>query len=796
MKKLAFLICSFGLLHACFCQQRIRTQLSGTVTDVATGKPLAAASIMLVEPRIGTISDSSGNYNLINVPLGHTLIEVSHAGYRNVVEHVDVVSGNNAKNFNLIHSVVENEAVTVTAVGAATSIRKAPVSVTRITKSELLSIPATNIIDAISRQPGVNQISTGPAVSKPIIRGLGYNRLVVINDGVRQEGQQWGDEHGIEIDENSVSRVEIVKGPASLIYGSDALAGVVNIITTSPVPVNSVRGSLLSSYGTNNKQRSFYGNLGGNRNGFNWNAWGDYKAAADYSNKYDGKVWNSKFNERNFGGHAGFNGAWGFSHFIVSNFNQRLGMIEGERDEEGRFIKPIAGGGEALPSKADFNSVDPSIPYQHVRHFKIISDNSFRAGTGRLSLNIGWQRNQRQEFGNADDPGEKSLYFDLKTINYNAAYHFNDPKGWNTSIGFNGMRQTNENKGVEVLIPEYGLFDLGGFIYTQKTVGKTTVSGGARYDKRFLESEEFSEGGDLKFGVIDKSFSNVSASAGLSFEASKDVLFKMNLARGFRAPTIAELASNGTHEGTNRYEYGNENLKSETSLQGDIGFEINSNHLLFTASAFYNSINDFIFYSKLSSADGQDSLVEVDGDLIPAFNFNQRTARLYGFEMLLDLHPHPLDWLHWENTFSYVRAKFKEPVEGVENVPFIPAARWISELRAQFLPQGKSIRNLSASVELDRVFRQNNPFTAYDTETATPGYTLVNAGITANIMKADRTLFTLFLLGHNLADVAYQSHLSRLKYTAENAVTGRQGVFNMGRNFSFKLLIPLSFNGK
>jgi iron complex outermembrane receptor protein len=164
--------------------------------------------------------------------------------------------------------------------------------------------------------------------------------------------------------------------------------------------------------------------------------------------------------------------------------------------------------------------------------------------------------------------------------------------------------------------------------------------------------------------------------------------------------------------------------------------------------------------------------------------------------MLLDLHPHPLDWLHWENTFSYVRAKFKEPVEGVENVPFIPAARWISELRAQFLPQGKSIRNLSASVELDRVFRQNNPFTAYDTETATPGYTLVNAGITANIMKADRTLFTLFLLGHNLADVAYQSHLSRLKYTAENAVTGRQGVFNMGRNFSFKLLIPLSFNGK
>ena len=162
----------------------------------------------------------------------------------------------------------------------------APIPITRVNKTELLSTASSNIIDALSRQPGVSQLSTGPAVSKPVIRGLGYNRLVVINDGIRQEGQQWGDEHGIEIDENSVSHVEIVKGPASLIYGSDAMAGVINIITTSSIPNNTVRGSILSAYGTNNRQRSLFGNMGGNSNGFNWNAWADYKAAADYRNKF------------------------------------------------------------------------------------------------------------------------------------------------------------------------------------------------------------------------------------------------------------------------------------------------------------------------------------------------------------------------------------------------------------------------------------------------------------------------------------------------------------------------------
>ena len=792
MKKLFLFTIAMSALLFCWGQEKNRTQLSGKVTDSKTGEPLAGANIILSDSRTGTTTDSAGHYWLKNIPLGHTIIEVSYSGYKTLMEHLDL-SGNDRHDFGLSPSIIINEGITVTAVGAATSIRKAPIPISKVSKAELLSTASTNIIDALTRQPGISQVTTGPAISKPVIRGLGYNRLVVVNDGIRQEGQQWGDEHGIEIDENSVNRVEIVKGPASLIYGSDAMAGVINILTTAPVPANSISGNILSSYGTNNQERSLYGSLGGNRNGFNWNLWGDYKAAADYKNKYDGRVFNSKYQGHNFGGYAGYNGSWGFTHFIVSSFNQKLGVVEGERDDNGNFLKPLPGGMETTPTEKDFNSIQPQVPYQDIQHLKLISDNSFKAGNGKITLNLGWQRNQRKEFGNANDPAEKSLYFDLKTFNYNAVYHLDDRNGWNVSTGVTGMVQNNQNKGVEALIPEYNLFDVGAFVYSQKTIGKSTVSGGVRYDNRSLRGKQFSENGEVKFGAFEKNYSNFSGSAGVSYAATENLLVKLNLARGFRAPSVPELASNGAHEGANRYEYGNRNLKSETSWQGDIGLEFNSDHVLFTANAFYNSINNFIFYSKLASANGGDSLINVDGSMIPAFQFGQQDANLYGGEVLVDIHPHPLDWLHWENSLSYVRGKFVTAIEGVKNIPLIPATKWTSELRGEFLKDGKKAKNLSVHFEVEHNFAQKNPFTAFGTETATSGYTLLNASISADVVRRNKTVLSLYLLGNNLTDVAYQTHLSRLKYAAVNEVTGRQGVFNMGRNFMIRINIPFSF---
>ena len=790
MKSICFLILCVYLSLGTEAQRQ-RTKLSGKITDARTGEALAGASILLSDSRTGTITDSTGHYVFNNIPVGHTIMEISHTGYRTIVEHIDI-STNDVHDFVLESSFLKNEGVTITAVANATSIRKAPIPISRLNRMELMATTSTNIIDALSRQPGISQLSTGPAISKPIIRGLGYNRLVVINDGIRQEGQQWGDEHGIEIDEQSVNRVEIVKGPASLIYGSDAMAGVINIITTVPPPVNTIRGSVLSGYQTNNRQRTLFANVGGHKNGFNWNGWGALKAASDYKNRYDGYVFNSKFNEKNFGGYAGYNGTWGFTHLILSSFNQEAGMIEGERDALGRFVKPVAGGTVVMADDDDFKSIEPQIPYQHIQHLKLVLDNSFRLKKGRLTLNTGWQRNQRKEYGDPGEPGKADLYFDLQSINYNTAYHFDHRSGWNTSVGINGMFQQNTNKGEEVLIPEYSIFDIGSFVYTSKSVGKTTFSGGLRFDNRALRSDSYTENGEQKFIAFNKNFSNISASAGVSIAATELSVWKFNLARGFRAPSIPELASNGAHEGTNRYEYGDNRLHSEKSLQADLGWEANSDHISAAASLFFNSINNFIFYTKLAGVNSADSLVEVDGEFIPAFRFGQQDASLYGIEFMVDLHPHPFDWLHWQNTFSFVRGKFADPIEGINNLPLIPAPRWINELRAELLPSGKLIKNLVLHFEADHFFRQSKPFSAFETETATPAYTLFNAGISMAFQRRKRDLFHLYLNAINIGDVAYQNHLSRLKYAGENQASGRRGVYNSGRNFSIKLNIPFS----
>jgi iron complex outermembrane receptor protein len=289
------------------------------------------------------------------------------------------------------------------------------------------------------------------------------------------------------------------------------------------------------------------------------------------------------------------------------------------------------------PTDDDFNSTDPQVPYQHIRHFKAALDNNIKFGKNHLLINVGYQQNRREEFGNIDDINERSLYFDLKTITYTAQFHFKEMNGWNTSAGLNGMQQQNTNKGVEQLIPDYDLFDIGTYLYTKKTIKKITLSGGVRYDTRNLKAKNLLEGTIVKGPAFNKTFENFSGSIGMAAELTSQLGFKFNLAKGFRAPGISELASNGAHEGTVRYEYGDANLKSENSIQSDAGFDFNSEHVSLGIAGYYNSFSNFIFYRKLQAAGGGDSTVNVNGSQLDAFKFDQRKATLQGLEATIDI---------------------------------------------------------------------------------------------------------------------------------------------------------------
>ena len=740
----------------------------------------------------GAVSDNKGMYQL-TLAAGNYLVEVSYIGYAIITKTIQVNS-NSEINFALNHSALESANVTVTSFLRATSSRKTPTPINIIRKEDLLRGAGTNLIDALSNTPGVTQLTTGPAISKPIIRGLGYNRVMVLNDGVKQEGQQWGDEHGIEIDEYNVSRIEVLKVPASIIYGSEALSGVINIVSNVPVAEGAIRGNIFSNYQSNNNLQGYHFDIAGNRIGLIWGVNASSKKAGDYQNKYDGYVFNSKFNERNVGGYVGYNGEKGFSHLLFSSFDLKAGLVEGNRDSLGNFIKALPGGNETEVTNADFKSITPLIPYQHIRHFKMATDNSYTLGKNSLSFNIGFQQNRREEFGNLDHPEERSLFFDMKTITYASQFHFREKNGWKHSIGTNGMDQTNTNLGVEQLIPDYHLFDIGFFLFTQKEIKKYNFSGGVRFDNRNIDVKNLMEGSIIKGDAFNKQYANFSGSVGLTYAANKLVNLKFNIARAFRAPSIPELASKGAHEGTIRYEYGNRNLNSEISTQFDAAVTVNKEHFSFNLAGYYNHFSNFIYYRKLQNISGTDSLVEVNGSYLTAFTFDQQAANMYGMEITLDIHPHPLDWLHIENSFSYVRGEFATAMEGSKNLPFIPAPKLLTEFRADFKKLNKSFKNFYAKYEIENTFSQNNAFTAYNTETASKGYVLMNIGLGAEIHnQKNKQIIGVYLSALNIGDVAYQSHLSRLKYAAVNEVTGRQGVFNLGRNFGVKINVPLSF---
>lgn len=779
------------------------TSLSGKITLQKNGEALIGASIYFPDLKIGGMTDTAGYYQINNLPKATLLIEITYAGYQQIVQQIDL-EATSTQNFVMKDEVTELGEVVITGLSKAAQRNRTPSPISVITPIQLKQSTATNIIDALATQPGISQITTGSSISKPVIRGLGYNRVVVVNDGIRQEGQQWGDEHGIEIDQYSVNRVEVLKGPASLAYGSDAMAGVINMLPAPTLPEGTIKGNALANHQTNNGLIGGSLNLGGNQKGFVWDMRYSQKAAHAYQNKYDGYVFNSGFKENNLGGMLGVNKSWGYSHLNFSLYNLTPGIIEGERDPlTGQFVKPIAindtMADEVIASNSDFKSYKPFVLYQKIYHYKVVSSNNFYLDKGSLKATLGWQQNKRQEYKEVLDPNEYGLYFYMNTINYDVRYNFTTENNIDLTIGSNGMYQNSQNKGSEFLIPDYDLFDFGLYAIAKKSWDKWTLSGGLRYDLRNEHGKDlWLDTNDVRTNVPDASseqlftafhskFQGISGSIGATYQINDILYTKLNLSKGFRAPNIAEISANGVHEGTSQYLIGSPNLKTENSYQVDYAFGVNSEHITLETDLFYNHISNYTFLEKMKNPDGTDLLIEGN----QTFKYTQGNADLYGGEITLDIHPHPLDWLHFENSFSYVQSVQANQPDSMRYLPFAPAPKLHSVLRANAKNLGKFLANSYLKIGVDNYFNQNHFYEAFGTETVTAGYTLLNAGIGADIVTKNKTLFSISISANNLTNVAYQSHLSRLKYLAENNATGRTGVYNMGRNISFKLIVPI-----
>ena len=677
----------------------------------------------------------------------------------------------------ITESDVKLSEVVVTGLTGSQKLKQSPSPVSVISPRQLEAQPSTNIIDAIAHQPGISQVTTGSGISKPVIRGLGYNRVVVVNDGIRQEGQQWGDEHGIEVDPNSVHSVEILKGPASLMYGSDAMAGVIIFHPSPALPMGDMKANVSTGYQTNNGLFDYSLNFAGNKGGFVWDSRYSGKMAHAYQNKYDGYVFGSSFREQAFSQLLGYNYRLGHTHLTLDYYHLTPGIVEGERDEKtGELV---------MPDGYNLKGYGKPMPYQQIHHYKAVLDNSWFLGDGNLKFLLGYQQNRRQEFEEEEHPDECGLDFLLHTVNYDLHYLSPEMNGWKFSAGVNGMWQQSINKGTEYLVPAYRLFDYGIFATMSKEIGKLNISGGLRFDQRHLHSDDLEEEGELRFQEFKRNFNALTGSIGLTYELNRNLNLKFNVSRGFRAPNISELGSNGVHEGTLRYEMGNKDLKPEHSWQVDLGLDYSSPIISAQLALFANRIDNYIFIQKLADEKGNEILI----DDTPAYQFAASDARLLGGEARVDVHPLPR--LHIGNSFSYVNAvQLHQPSES-KYLTFTPAPRWSGDVKYEFVCGGRTFDNLFLKFAVDCNLRQNHFYAANNTETATPSYTLLNLYAGTDIKSHGKRILSVYLSGENLTNRAYQSHLSRLKYLDKNEVTGRTGVYNMGRNFSVKVVVPI-----
>ncbi len=715
-----------------------QNSISGTVSNTAN-QPLKGVSIYIPELHKGTITNENGKYLFNNLPNGSITLTFVSIGFATLQKTILLSQKENQVDVSLEEAVFQMDEVIV-----STAFNKLQSqNVMKVEHASMKSLQqkgTATLIEGLATIPGVSQVSTGTSIGKPVIRGLSGNRVLVYSQGVRLENQQFGDEHGLGLNDAGVESVEVIKGPASLLYGSDALGGVLYF--------NPEKFAEAHTFKTNFSQKFFSNTLGSNSTlglkasteSWKFLARGSYNTHSDYTVPDGNRVANTRYNESDFKTAVGYNGSK-ISSVLRYNFNKLdLGIPENGIAEQ------TTSKNTAFPRQGVFNNL---LSWNTILFFQ----------NSKLDFDLGYINNDRSEFTESNTP---SLHMKLATFNYDAKYHFPKIGKLESIIGVQGMHQTNRNSGIEYLIPDADTNDVGVFGTVNYDWKSSIIQAGLRFDSRNITSESQGiVGSEGSFRALTQSFHSVNASLGYKTNLGENMTFRLNLASGFRAPNLAELTSNGIHEGTNRYEIGNAALKTEQNVQTDLNLEYNTSHFEFFANGFYNHINHYIYAAP--------SGVILDGNAV--FHYIQNNAMLYGGEIGLHFHPHPLDWLHFESNFETVTGK----KQNQEYLPLIPANSWNNTLRTEFTVS-KWFTDGFATTSLNRTFRQSN---VSGFETSSNGYTLFNIGFGGKI-TVGKTIFDLTINGNNLLNEKYIAHLSRLK---------TDGVPNIGRN----LVLGLNF---
>lgn len=754
------------------------------ITESGAGLP---AYIQIHELGKGAMADFEGNFRISGLRPGNYHFHFTHLGYKSETKTVNLENEDASLIIEMVESAITLQSLTI----EANPFKNGPIEQSQtidvVDRDYIEKNNTGSFANALEKLPGISTINTGVGISKPVIRGMSFNRIMVNDRGIKQEGQQWGADHGLEIDPFDVDRVEVVKGPASLIYGSDGMSGVINISPGALPEPGNIIGNVISSYRTNNNMFGNTAMVEGNENDFifkgrlTFQDFQDYQLPTDqftYASfvlpVYENRLKNTAGKERHFSLMSGIRKDWGKSTLTVSQFNQEAGIFTGAVGIPNSYN---------LQHNGEFGNIE--FPSQDNRHLKVISNTTVQMNKDWLEVDLGYQKNRRLEkslphtHGVGPTPeGNLALALHLNTYTANLRFNKQINDTHQSIVGFQTSFMENQFGGFEFLLPAFKSWNAGLFYFHQfHWQENLIVNAGLRTDGTIHLIEEhlqpvydrLNPTGELdqRNPDINRNFVNLSGSTGLSWIIDNSHNVKINMGSSFRVPTAIELSTNGIHHGNFRHEIGNAQLESERSYQMDLNYTYAKQNFLLGISPFFSYYDGYIYLAptgRFSSLPGASTMWE----------YRQNNAVFGGGEV-------KIDWVAIPNFHLSLAGEYVQNynLDSGLPLPLTPPFSVLSGIEYKIPQILTSISDAYFYLEYRQVAAQNR---VDRNERTTPGYGLMEAGMGWNLTLRNQE-FKFQISGQNLTNTYYFNHLSRYRLL---------NLPEQGRNISFSLKVPFS----
>lgn len=743
-------------------------KIQGKVLDEHTGKGLENATIYIEELQTGALADSNGNFIIHKLCKGEYHLRLSHIGCNGMRLFLNLTK-DTFLNLSLHH---HSEFTNEVGIHKKKKVRSTSVSST-LDRNDITDKGDKALADIVEDVQGVSVLKSGAGVSKPVIHGMYGNRVAVINNGIEQGGQQWGNDHAPEIDPFVAHHIAVVKGASALEYSSDALGGVI-LIESEEIPNEPHLHGRIHSIGqtngrglTFNAQMEKYGKFAA------WRAIGTIKKNGDYHTP-DYYLTNTGKEEYDFAFQLEKEVKHWENSLYYSYFSAKMGILKGSHI--GNLTDLNAAIGRDVPFYTeDHFSYSIAAPRQEVLHHLLKFETHKKLkNKNELKLTYAYQANDRKEFdvrrsGRTELPALSMQ----KTTNFmKGVYTIGLAQLTYLKLGVLSEFQNNQNNpetGILPLIPNYISSQPGAFAIFSKKKNKLYYEFGARYDLKLYQVKAISESVPRRIESFNPNYSNMNFLAGANYKFNKKIGLNVSIGYVERAPAINELFSNGLHQGVSGIEEGDVNLQSEKSYKGLVSVDWQvKNKIIIQALGYYQWVNDYIYLQA------QDSFRLTIRGAYPLFKYQQTNAKIYGGDLLMTYEP-----------FSNLRMVFKYSiVKGVntkEEIPLInlPSSNLSFAIKYS-LKDGKMWKDNDFKLGLRHVFAQDSELAEQDYLAPPEAYSLIDLNIGTKVDWKKNTIKLGFEI-ENLLNTNYKDYLNRQRYFAYE--TGRSIKLKLGLIF-------------